>query len=91
MSTTHADRITAQLRAAHGDTIATTWHPLVEASLQTWYTGGDVHAPLAIDGKQIEIGGHTATALAVLDLMADTLGVEAITHGADFTNLEIAL
>lgn len=84
---THADTIHDKLIALAGVQIANTWRPLVIAALLVWFEQGDMTANLTIDGKQIEIGGVTATAQGVLDAICDALGDDVITGNSTFDRM----
>lgn len=80
----HARAIDKRLRAEHGDKVADTWKPLVSEAMKRWYGQSDMNAPIEIKGKRIFVGGKEISAMNVLDVMADALGVEAISLGETF-------
>lgn len=89
-SAAHANQIIAQLRTAHGDSIADKWQLMIHAAIHALHIGADLNSPVIVADTQMVANGRVITALGVLDMLADALGVEAISQGAQFDSGVIA-
>lgn len=93
----HANRIISQLHGKMSRThtqmavegIMENLAPVIHAAVEQLHSEGASDKPLLVNGRKQSMNGRTVTSLGILDMVADELGVEAVSQGADFSSKKI--
>ena len=93
----HADRIIGQLHGKMSRThtqmevegIMENLAPVIHAAVEQLHSEGASDKPLLVNGKKQSMNGNTVTSRGILDMVADELGVEAVSQGVDFSSKKI--
>lgn len=93
----HANRIIGQLHGKMSRThtqmevegIMENLAPVIHAAVEQLHSEGASDKPLLVNGKKQSMNGNTVTSRGILDMVADELGVEAVSQGADFSSKKI--